>query len=199
MFGVKYEQIERFDRTSNFSIGLNTMKDVLMRAVYYEKRVIIPNRVYGRMLSALTTMRREILDSRCSFHMCPHKEWFDSYTPYDAGTLLIADDSSAKAIGIGTVKVKMFDTVVRTLANVRHVPRLMRSLIYFGVLDILGCEYFAKSGFMEVRRGALVAMKGEKVKNLSKLIGKTIVCRAMKVGRCQERSSSIAKELARVK
>ena len=50
-----------------------------------------------------------------------------------------------------------------------------------GALDAFGFEYSTKGGFMKVRRGALVAMKGEKVKNLYKLIGKTIVGGAMKV------------------
>ena len=49
--------------------------------------------------------------------MCPYKEWFDSYKPYNTGTLMMADDTSAKAIRICTVKVKMFDGVVRTLVN----------------------------------------------------------------------------------
>ena len=44
--------------------------------------------------------------------MYPCKEWFDSYEPCDAGILLMADDSSVKAIGIGIVKVEMFDGVV---------------------------------------------------------------------------------------
>lgn len=65
-----------------------------------------------------------ILDSRCSFHICPHKEWFDSYKSCDAGTLLMPNDSSIKAVGISTVKVKMFDGVVRKLTNVRHVLHL---------------------------------------------------------------------------
>ena len=42
---------------------------------------------------------------------------------------------------------------------------------------------------MEVRKCTLVAMKGEKVKNLYKMIGKTIVDGAMKVDSCLERSS----------
>ena len=63
-----------------------------------------------------------ILDSGCSFHMCPHKEWFHSYEPCDVGTLLMANDLSVKTIGIGTVKVEMFDGVVRKLTNIRHVP-----------------------------------------------------------------------------
>ena len=56
------------------------------------------------------------------------------------------------------------------------------SLISLGALDTLGCEYSAKQGgFIEARRSALVAMKGEKVRNLYMLIRKTIVGRAMKV------------------
>ena len=62
--------------------------------------------------------------------MCPHKEWFDTYEPC-VGTLLMANDSSAKVIGKSIVKAKMFDGIVRTLANVRHVPRLRRSLMIF--------------------------------------------------------------------
>ena len=52
---------------------------------------------------------------------------------------------------------------------------------------------------MEVKRGALVAMNGEKVKNLYKLIGKIVVGGAVKVEQYQERSSSVAKEVTRVK
>ncbi|GMN61561.1 hypothetical protein TIFTF001_030643 [Ficus carica] len=110
------------------------------------------DKVLGRMLSAFTAMRREILG--------------------ETG-MTMTDDLSAKATGIGTMKVKMFDGVVRTLANV--------------------------SGFMEVKRGALLDMKGEKVKNLYKLIGKTVVGGAVRVEPCQERSSSVAQEVARVK
>ncbi|GMN61559.1 hypothetical protein TIFTF001_030644 [Ficus carica] len=108
----------------------------------------VTDKVLRKMLSAFTAMRREIVGET------------------------MADDSSAKSTGIGTVKVKMFDGVVRTLAN---------------------------SGFMEVKRGASVAMKGEKVKNLYKLMGKTTVGGAVRVESCQERSSSVAQEVARVK
>ena len=92
----------------------------------------------------------------------------------------------------------MFDGVVKTLTNVRHVPRLRRSLISLGALDTLGCEYSAKSGFIEIRKSASFDMKGEIVKNLYKLIGKTVVGEVVKVEPCQERSSSVAKEVAKV-
>lgn len=56
---------------------------------------------------------------------------------------------------------KMFDGIMRTLTNVRHASKLMRSLISLRLYTlILGCDYFAKGSFMEVRRGALTAIKG---------------------------------------
>ncbi|EXC19631.1 Transcription factor ORG2 [Morus notabilis] len=91
------------------------------------------------------------------------------------------------------------DGVVRTLTNVRHVFQLRRSLISLEALDTLGCEYYAKSGFMQVNRGDLVAIKGEKVKNLYKLIGTTVVGGAIKEELCQEESSSVMKEVVGVK
>ena len=94
--------------------------------------------------------------------------------------------------------MKMFDGVVRTLTNIRYIPRLRRSLISLVALDTLGCEYSAKGSFMKVRKDTLVVMKGEKVKNLYRLIGKIFVSRAVKVEPCQERSSSAVKEVARM-
>ncbi|XP_060965483.1 uncharacterized protein LOC133034417 [Cannabis sativa] len=79
-----------------------------------------------------------ILDSSCSFHMCPYKECFDTYKAYDGCTVLMDNDSSSKVVRIGTVKVKMFDGVVRKLTDVRHVPTLRRSLISLGALDTRG-------------------------------------------------------------
>ncbi|KAK2982605.1 hypothetical protein RJ640_024665, partial [Escallonia rubra] len=58
------------------------------------------------------------LDSACSFHMCPHKEWFDCLTPCDGGTVLMGNDAVCKVMGIGTIKIKMFDGIVRTLGDV---------------------------------------------------------------------------------
>lgn len=53
-------------------------------------------------------------------------------------------NSSSKAIEIGTVKVKIFDGVVKTLSNGKHVPKLRKSLISLGALDILGYEFSIK-------------------------------------------------------
>ena len=41
-------------------------------------------------------------------------------------------------LGFGTMKIKMFDEVVRVFSNVRHVPNLKKNLISLEVLDDLG-------------------------------------------------------------
>ena len=42
---------------------------------------------------------------------------------------------SCKVIGIGTVRIKMHDGIVRNLKDVRHVPHLKKNLISLGTLD----------------------------------------------------------------
>ena len=56
--------------------------------------------------------------------MTPKKDWFDTYKPYNGGMAQMGNDATCLVIGIGTMKIKMFDGVVRVLSNVRHVPDL---------------------------------------------------------------------------
>ncbi|KAK2976787.1 hypothetical protein RJ640_027623 [Escallonia rubra] len=115
------------------------------------------------------------LDSACSFHMCPHKEWFDCLTPCDGGTVLMGNDAVCKVMGIGTIKIKMFDGIVRTLGDVRYIPDLKKNLISLGTLDSIDCSISIKCGVMKVNKGAMVIMKGQKIGNLYKLIGNTVI------------------------
>ena len=34
-----------------------------------------------------------LLDSGCIYHMCPKREWFGTYKPYDGGSVLMGDDA----------------------------------------------------------------------------------------------------------
>ena len=78
------------------------------------------------------------------------------------------------------MKMKIFDSVVRILANVRHVSKLRRCLISLRMCNTLRCDVFAKNDTIRVVRGTSTIMKGEKVKNLFMLIGEPIVDRAKK-------------------
>ena len=78
----------------------------------------------------------------------------------------MGNDATCSVIGIGTVKIKMFDGDVRVLNNVRHVPNLRKNLIALGVLDDWGYSYSSKGGIIKIIKGALMVMKGQKVSML---------------------------------
>ena len=76
----------------------------------------------GDMLSVSSSASRLIdswvLDSTCFFHVTPHRDWFDIYKSINCGFVLMSNDATCKVVGIGSIKIKMFDNVVRTLGEV---------------------------------------------------------------------------------
>ncbi|KAG8472449.1 hypothetical protein CXB51_034191 [Gossypium anomalum] len=74
----------------------------------------------------------------------------------------MGNNASCKIAGVGTIKVKMFDGVVRTLSDVRYVPELKRNLISLSTLDSKGYRYTAESGVLKISKGSLVVMKGQR-------------------------------------
>ncbi|KAG8477771.1 hypothetical protein CXB51_027720 [Gossypium anomalum] len=95
-----------------------------------------------------------ILDSGCTFHMSPNRDWFTTYETVSEGVVLMGNNASCKIAGVGTIKVKMFDGVVRTLSDVR---------------------YTAESGVLKISKGSLVVMKGQrKTAKLYVLQGSTV-------------------------
>ncbi|KAG8474336.1 hypothetical protein CXB51_034001 [Gossypium anomalum] len=103
-----------------------------------------------------------ILDSGCTFHMSPKWDWFTSYEIVSEGVVLMGNNASCKIIGVGTIKVKMFDGVVRTLSDVRHVLELKRNLISLSTLDSKGYRHTPESGVLKISKGSLVVMKGQR-------------------------------------
>ena len=70
-----------------------------------------------------------ILDSACSFHVMPNRDWFDTYRSVNSGIVTMGNGAHCKITGIGNIRIKMFDGVVRTLCDVRHVPEVKKNLI----------------------------------------------------------------------
>ncbi|KAG8492522.1 hypothetical protein CXB51_009769 [Gossypium anomalum] len=77
------------------------------------------------------------------------------------------NNASCKIVGVGIIKVKMFDGVVRTLSDVRHVLEVKRKLISLSTLDSKEYRYTAESGVLKISKGFLVVMKGQR--NTAKL------------------------------
>ncbi|PON46548.1 hypothetical protein PanWU01x14_250800 [Parasponia andersonii] len=87
----------------------------------------------------------------------------------------MGNNAPCKVTGVGTVKIKMFDRVVRTLSGMRHVPDLKRNLISLSTFDSKGYKYTGEGGVLKVSRGALVVMKGQKrAAELYVLLGSTV-------------------------
>jgi hypothetical protein len=115
------------------------------------------------------------LDSGASHHMCSHRNWFISYQSVDEGVVFMGNGIPCKTLGVGSIRIRMFDGIVRELTDVRYVPELKSNLISLGVLDSCGYKYTGQGGALTLSKGNLVVMKATKVDNLYKLEGSTEV------------------------
>ena len=134
----------------------------------------------GDMLSVSTNqfMDAWILDSRCSYHIMPNREWFTSYRSAYFGYVYLGDDRCCNIVGIGEVRIKMYDGTVRTLCDVRHIPDLKKNLISLGTLHKNDFIPKADEDRETIRfvKGALTVMKGKiTARNIYKLLGSTVV------------------------
>jgi hypothetical protein len=105
------------------------------------------------VLSIISGSRHDqhwLLDFRASNHMCLHRHWFVTYRSIDDGIVYMGNDISCKVVGIGSIRIKMFDGTVKILTDVRHVPELRKNLIYLGVLDTGGYKSIVQGGVMKV-------------------------------------------------
>lgn len=91
------------------------------------------------------------------------------------GVVLVGDDYILEKEGVGTMKFKHHDGVIREFSNVSYVPKLKKNLISLGALEYGGYSYSSSNGIMKVKKGALVEMKAIREHNIYVLQGKTIV------------------------
>ena len=118
-----------------------------------------------------------ILDSAASFHICIHKDWFITYESVKGGgSVRMGDDTSRPIVGIGSIQIKMYDGIVRTITDVRHVPGMKRNLLSLSTLDKKGYKFSGSNGVLKVSKGSLIVMKGDlRAAELYHLQGTTII------------------------
>lgn len=114
-----------------------------------------------------------ILDTGCSYHMCPMREWFDTYKPCNGGIIQMANGAISSIIGTGAITIKMFDGTAKTLENVSHALDMKMNLISLSMLESEGFAFKAKDGALRVVRGATIVMKGKRQGGLYTLLGST--------------------------
>lgn len=96
------------------------------------------------------------------------------YEPIDDGVVLVGNYVAFKTLGIGTVKIKMHNGIIRTFVEVRHLPNLKKNLISLGTLRCKGCKSAAEGGVLKICRGFFVLMKAKKVGCLYMVEGSTV-------------------------
>jgi hypothetical protein len=74
----------------------------------------------------------------------------------------------------------MFDGIVHTLIEMRHVPNMSKNLISLSTLDVKGYKYCARDTVMKITKGSLMVMKGDlRAANLNVLRGSSFFCKCI--------------------
>ena len=78
--------------------------------------------------------------------------------------------------GMGNIKIRIYDGVVQTLCNVKHVPEIKKNLISLGTLHANGFGYKTEKDCIRVSKDASTVMKGKSnARNIYRLMGNTVV------------------------
>ncbi|KAH9656595.1 hypothetical protein KPL70_022738 [Citrus sinensis] len=112
-----------------------------------------------------------ILDTGATYHLCPIKEWFTDFRNLESGAVVIGNDQPCRTMGIGTIRLKMLDGMVRKLNEVRFVPVLKKNLISVGALEPKGYKVTIEDGTMKFTHGVMVILQGVRRYNLYYLKG----------------------------
>ena len=87
----------------------------------------------------------------------------------------MGNDHPCSIDGVGSVKIRMFDGVIRTLQNVRYIPDMRKNLISLGELDARGYGLVVNEGRMSVSMGEKIVIEAVRQrKNLFVLKGSTV-------------------------
>ncbi|KAL5804932.1 hypothetical protein ACOSQ3_031732 [Xanthoceras sorbifolium] len=107
-----------------------------------------------------------MLDSGCTYHMCPNKEWFSSFKELEGEVVYMDNDNICKITRIGSIQLKNHDGSIKVLIEFRYVPSLKKNLISLVALESKGLTVTIRDGFLKIASDALVVMKGVRRNNL---------------------------------
>lgn len=101
-----------------------------------------------------------IMDTGCSFHMTPRKDFFLELRELNSGKVRMANNSFTEIKGVGSVRFENPDGTTFVLHEVRYMPGIGRNLISLGTLERKGCEFKGFNGKLKIILGCTVIMKG---------------------------------------
>lgn len=56
-----------------------------------------------------------VLNSGCTFHMCLVKGYFTEFHDFDGGRVMMGNNVVCKIIGIGNIRLKLYDGTIKEL------------------------------------------------------------------------------------
>lgn len=127
------------------------------------------------MVSDFEVQNEWILDSGCSYHMTPNREYLIDFKDIKGSKVLLGNNEACVVQGVDSVRIKAHDGQEKILTEVRYVPQLRRNLISLGELDRSGFSYKSEKGSLKVYKGSLLKLKGVLKNGLYILDGTTIV------------------------
>ena len=116
-----------------------------------------------------------ILDSGCSRHITFNSRFFSTYQKVDGRKVTMGNEASCPIVGIGDVKIVMFDGVERTLTGVLHVPGMNKNIISLSILDKEGFKCIGEGGVLKVGKGPNLFLKGSINDGVYMLLGSTLI------------------------
>lgn len=99
--------------------------------------------------------------------MTPSRDWFTNYRSICGGVVLIGNNVTCKVVGIGIVRIKLYNGVVRTFSNVCHMPNLRKNILSLDIFDSHGYKYTGEDGVLRINKGALGLIKRKLVNGRS--------------------------------
>ncbi|KAH9670687.1 retrovirus-related pol polyprotein from transposon TNT 1-94-like protein [Citrus sinensis] len=135
----------------------------------YGKSVI----VFKDVCTTLTSLEIQNNDKNSERASPEALEWFTKFRNLESGAVMMGNDQPCRTMGIGIIRLKMFDGMVRELKEVRFVPALKKNLISVGALEAKGYKVTIEDSIMKFTHGAMVILQEVRSHNLYYLKGGT--------------------------
>ena len=107
--------------------------------------------------------------------MSPNRELFYNLDKLECGSVFMGNDQTCEILGMGKIKLKLHDGIVRFLNEVRYVPDLKKKSHLSWFLESKGFNIIIGNGTLNVLYGSLVVMMGTRQRNMSFIKGSTVI------------------------
>lgn len=68
------------------------------------------------------------------------------------------NDTVLRVMGFGLVKIINEDNFVVIFIKVRYIYEMKRNLIFFGIMEVLGCRYSSSDGVLKIIKDERVVL-----------------------------------------